>query len=151
MKKNIFYVTVCFTAVLFLLTSCEKEKDNAPPAKTKTELLISSPWKFQSASAAGVGDISGVPQLACFVDNTLTFTSPTAGNINEGSVVCSPSTAGAFTWNFTTSETVLVLSGPLIPGGTGTFNIVSLNETNLVVSQSVNFPPPTVITITFKH
>lgn len=151
MKKNIFFSVACFTAVLFLITSCEKEKKDTTPAKTKTELMTSSSWKFQSASAVGIGDISTAPQLACFVDNTLTFTSSTAGNISEGTVICSPTTAGAFTWNFTTNETILVLSGPLIPGGTGTFNIISLNETNLVVSQSVNFPPPTVITITFKH
>ena len=111
---------------------------------------MSSPWVFQSASAGGT-DVSNVPQLACFKDNTLTFTSSTAGNINEGANICAPSTAGAFTWNFTAGETVLNLSATIIPGGNSAFTIVSLNETNLVVSQNVNFPPLTLVTITFKH
>ncbi len=112
---------------------------------------MSSPWVFQSASASGMGDVSNAPQLACFKDNTLTFTSATAGNINEGTTVCSPSTAGPFTWNFTNNETELFLSGTLIPGGSGNYNIISLNATNLVVSQTVNFPPSVLVTVTFKH
>ncbi|HEV7780916.1 MAG TPA: lipocalin family protein [Chitinophagaceae bacterium] len=149
MKKYIFTPLLSLTLVLFALVSCDKD-DDTPAPKTKTELITSGTWKFQSASAGGV-DISTAPQIACFVDNTITFSSATAGSISEGAVICAPTTAGPFTWNFATGETELVLSGPLIPGGTNTFTIVSLNETNLVVSQNVNFPPPTLITITFKH
>lgn len=150
MQKRNFAIVICLSATIFL-ASCSKEDDNTPPPKTKTELITSSSWKFESANASGIGDVSNAPQLACFKDNILTFTSASAGNINEGVNICSPSTAGAFTWNFTTNETVLVLSGTIIPGGSGTFNIVSLNETNLVVSQTVNFPPSVLMTITFKH
>ena len=111
---------------------------------------MSSPWVFLSASASG-SDVSNAPQLTCFKDNIMTFTSATAGNINEGTTICAPSTAGPFTWNFSANETLLNLSGTIIPGGSGTFTVVSLNETNLVVSQNVNFPPSVLMTVTFKH
>jgi len=149
MKKFILTPIFSLTMVLFVLTSCDKDGDNTP-AKTKTELMTNGTWKFQSATAAGF-DISSAPQLACFIDNTITFSSVTAGNISEGAVICAPSTAGNFTWGFANGETEIQFSAPLIPGSSSTFTIVSLTETNLVLSQSVNLPPPTVVTVTFKH
>ncbi len=148
MKKQ--FALLAFIAVIFLLSSCAKEKNNAPVVKTKTQLLSQSPWLFQSAAAGGT-DISNAAQLLCFKDNIITFTNTNTGTIAEGALVCSPSTAGPFTWNFTTGETILVLSAPLFPGGSSTFNIVSISETNMVLSQDVNFPPLTLVTITFKH
>lgn len=150
MNKQFTYLVIVFAITLFTFSSCNKKDNNTTPAKTKTELITSSSWKFESATASGT-DVSNASQLACFKDNTITFSTATTGSINEGTVICSPTTAGPFTWNFTTNETVLVFSTPLISGGSSTFNITTLNATNLVLSQNVNFPPLTLVTITFKH
>jgi Lipocalin-like domain len=143
-------ITVC--AVLFI-AGCDKDEDNTPPPKTNTENISSASWKFQSASASGT-DISSNPLLACFVDNVITFNSNLTGIIDEATVVCSPTTAGNFTWGFLASETMLQLSTALFPGGSSTFTIVTLNGTNLVLSQNVVVPPsssPIPVTVTFRH
>jgi hypothetical protein len=152
MKRELISLFAAFTMLIVLNTSCDKEDDNNPnpTPKTKTQLISSSPWVFQSATASGT-DISNQPQLACFKDNSVTFTAAGMYTVNESTNVCSPSTAGTFAWSFQSAETVLQLASPLIPNGTGTFTIVSLNETNLVLSQDVNFPPLTTVVVTFKH
>lgn len=151
MQKRILAIVITLSATLFL-ASCGKEGDNTPAPKTKTELITSSPWVFLSASANST-DVSSAPQLACFKDNTITFTSSTAGNITEGTIICSPTTAGNFTWSFQSGETIVRLSAPLFPGGSNDFTLVSLNETNLVLSQAMTIPPigATTIQVTFKH
>ncbi|MBC7875407.1 MAG: lipocalin family protein [Ferruginibacter sp.] len=150
MNKNIFSLLTCFTAILFLSGSCGKDDD--PPAPTKTELITQSTWRFQSATYNGI-DVSTSPQLACFIDNTVIFT-PTNYTVSEGSVICSPTTAGTNTWTFQSGETVLAMGTTLIPGGSGTFTIVSLTSTNLVLQQTATIPPsptPGTVVLTFKH
>jgi len=150
MKKQFLSILSSLAFFMVILTGCKKEDNPAPATKTKTQLISQSPWIFQSAFA-GSSDVSNAPQLACFKDNIITFAANGTGTINEGSYICSPSTAGNFTWSFQTNETMLVLSAPLFQGGGGTFSLGSLTETNIVVSQDVNFPPPTTVTFTFKH
>lgn len=153
MKKLVLFTAITAGFASLLFTSCGKDDPDPAPQKTKTENISSSSWKFQSASASGT-DISSNPQLACFVDNVITFNSNLTGSIDEATVICAPSTAGAFTWSFQASETMLQLSQALFPGGTSTFTIVSLNETNMVLSQNVVIPPsssPIAVTVTFKH
>lgn len=152
-KQRLLWATI-MAFILLGAAGCGKdEADNTPPPKTNTENISASSWKFQSASAAGT-DISSNPQLACFVDNVITFNSNLTGSIDESAVVCAPSTAGAFTWSFQASETMLQLSTALFPGGSNTFTIVTLNGTNLVLSQNVVIPPsltPIAVTVTLKH
>ena len=148
-----------FTTSLFALAlvvlfagSCKKS-DTAPLPLTKTQLLSQSSWTFLSATASGT-DVTNNAALTCFKDNIITFSSNGSFTINEGINICSPSTAGSFTWSFQASETQLVLSAPLIPGGSSTFTLVTLNGTNLIISQNVTIPPsPTAIPVvfTFKH
>ena len=141
---NLIATTLIFVS---FFTSCMQEVT----VKTKTELITQSNWKFDNATATGFGDISNYPQLACFKDNTFTFAANGTLTVDEGANVCSPTTAGSYTWVFQSNETMLQLSAPIFPGGSTTFTIVSLTETNLVVSQDVNLPPTTTVTITFKH
>jgi Lipocalin-like domain len=151
MKKQLLFLLAIITAIVIYLPACQKD-DPATPA-TKTEIVTRSPWVFQSATASGT-DVSNTPQLACFKDNIITFSSNGNYTVNEGAVICAPSTAGTNTWSFQTNETQLVLAAALFPGGSGTFDIITLNETNLVVSQNVTIPPsPTAIQVifTFKH
>jgi predicted small lipoprotein YifL len=152
-KQRLLLLTViAFTLLSF--TGCGKDDPQpAPAAKTKTELITLSPWKFQSATASGT-DISAYPQLACYTDNVTTFASNLSFTINEGANICTPSTAGTFTWSFQSGETLLQLSIPIFAGGSTSFTIVSLNETNLVISQNVVIPPSPVaipVQFTFKH
>jgi hypothetical protein len=151
MKKQLTILITCLAGILTLFPGCKKESTPPPPPPTKTQMISQSPWLFLSATANGA-DATNSAQLACFKDNVITFTANGNGTISEGAVICSPDTSGPFTWNFTTGETVLVLSAALFPGGNTTFNITTLNGTNLVVSQTVNFlPPPSIVTVTFKH
>lgn len=145
----LFAVTVLISAAF--LSGCDKNDD--PPAKTKTELLVQAGWKFQSATASGT-DISSNPAITCIKDDVVTFTAAGGGTITEGAIVCSPTTANSFTWVFQDSETKLVMSSGLFPAGSGTFTIVALNETTLTLSQDVTIPPSPVavpVVATYVH
>jgi len=154
MQKQTFRFPLYISLLTLLLAaSCQKEEEEEVPP-TKTELIVSSGWKFDRATAGTYGDVSAYID-ACYKDNVITFSNGGTGTVNEATVICAPSTAGSFTWSFTNGETVLNTSSPLFPGGTGTFTIVTLNETNLVLSMPFTIPPPvsqTVVTeITLKH
>jgi len=133
------------------LSACKKGSDNNNP-KTNTDLLTQTSWKFSSASAPPFGDVSSqIPD--CYKDNSYTFVSNGTGSTDESANVCSPSTAGPFTWSFMNNETTLHISTPLFTGGSSDFTIVSLNETNLVVSQTMTIAPlpATTVQVTFAH
>ena len=158
MKKRLISLTSLVILVAILHISCSKEDDAAPAAKTKTELLTKATWKFEKAEAAIFGDISGNIE-DCNKDNTITFTS-TANNkgtgiADEGATKCNGANpqSTTFNWTLENNETKLVSDKPLFPGGSGEFTLVSLTETNLVVSQQMTIPPAptTMVTITLKH
>lgn len=152
MQKQLRYLAFLLTAFL-VITGCEKDKDPEPSGKTKTELITQASWKFQSANSSLLGDISTNPLLACYVDNIITFATNLSGTVSEGTVVCTNPAPATFTWAFQSNETVLHLNFTLFQGGSPDFTIVSLNETNLVLSQSVTIAPypAQTITVTFKH
>jgi len=148
--KQLKSTTLILMLVSLSFFACKKSSTSAP--KTKTELITQNSWKFDHASAAGIGDVSSfIPD--CYKDNVTVFATGGTGTISEEANVCSPSTAGSFTWEFQSNETVLHLSAALFSGGTGDFNLESLTETNLVVSQTMTIAPypSTTVTITFKH
>lgn len=136
MQKQLF--TLLFSAVIIAGgTGCQKE--SAAP-KTKTQLLTQASWKFSSASASGT-DITNNAAIACIKDDVITFTTSNTGTITEGTVICSPTTAGSFTWNFVSSETQLQMSSGIYPNGNGLFTITALTETSLTITQDVIIPP----------
>ena len=150
MKKNSWFLAIIAVLTLTVFISCDPDEPQAP---TQTELLASGAWKFQSATYAGI-DISTQPQIACFVDNTLTFTASNNYTVTEGTVVCTPSTAGNGTWAFKPVDS-LQFSTSLVPGvSAGAFKINSLTAVNLVLQQSVTIAPsptPQPLIVTFKH
>lgn len=152
MKKHLLSQIFLITLIVFAFAACDK--GGGEDQKTKTELITQSAWKFDKATAAGFGDVSSYVD-ACYKDNLITFASNLTGTVSEAAVVCSPSTAGNFTWAFQTNETILNISATLFPGGSSNFTLVTLNETNLVISQDVTLPPPVSITanvvFTLKH
>jgi hypothetical protein len=135
MRKQLF-LTMCFISFAFvIITGCGKDK--TPPAKTKTELISQSSWKFSAATVGG-SDVSGFIQ-ACQKDNTLVFVSAGTGTLDEGATKCNsgdPQTR-PFTWSFMTNETVLHVSTVFFTGGSSDFTLVTLSETQLIISQNV--------------
>jgi lipocalin-like protein len=127
---------MCFITLAFVfITGCGKDK--TPAAKTNTELISQSTWKFSAATVGG-SDVSGFIQT-CQKDNILVFAAAGTGTLDEGATKCNagdPQTR-PFTWNFMTNETVLHVSTVLFTGGSSDFTLVTLNETQLVVSQNV--------------
>jgi len=154
MKKVLSFASLVFLSFSLVFVSCSKDDDNSPAPKTKTELIAQSTWKFDKATAGLYGDISAYID-ACYKDNIFTFQSNGNGNVNEATVICSPTTAGNFTWSFQSNETILNVSASLLPTGSNNFNIVTLNETNFVLSQNVTLPAPinqtVLVEFTLKH
>jgi hypothetical protein len=149
MKKQ-FFLLISGICALLIIAACSKD-DNDTPAKTKTEMIATGSWSFDKA-LSGSTDISGFVN-ACYKDNIVTFTSSGTGTV-QNTIVCTPmdNTPSTFTWSWQTNETILSLNAALFPGGTGTFNLVSLSETSLVVSQVVDFGSgPTNVTFYYKH
>jgi hypothetical protein len=146
MNKLILFAALCFSALLF--NSCDKT-DEAPP--TNTDYITKSSWKFSSAKAGGFDVTAQVP--ACFKDNTMTFAINGTGTISEGASVCAPAAPTSFTWTFQNNGTQINLSVPIITGGSTLFTIVTLNDINLVVSQTMTIAPnpPTNVELTFIH
>ena len=147
MKK----ITTCFSCLLIMLIfffgSCNKNDD--PPQPTKTELLTHSSWKFKSATEATFGDVSvNIP--ACYKDNLNLFVANGTGSVDESTNVCSPSSAGPFTWNFQMNETKLFISTVLFQNGSQTFDFVSVSETELVLFQQITPPLSQTLNITFR-
>ena len=136
MQKQYFTLVLIAAAFITAGTGCKKDAD----PKTKTQLLTQASWKFSTASASGT-DITNNAAIACIKDDVITFTSSNTGTITEGTIVCSPTTAGSFTWSFQTSETQLQMSSGIYPSGSGLFTITALTETSLTITQDVVIPP----------
>ena len=151
MKKQLSILTAFFAMSLFILSSCSSKDDPTPAPKTKTQLVTQSSWKATSATVSG----TAYPLPACVTDNIYVFTTAGTGTINESTVVCAGAAAGTtpFTWSFQAGETSIQLSAPLISGGLNSITIISLTETELVVSFPYSPGPGVTVTIvvTFQH
>lgn len=147
MIKRLVSFAGLFTLVAMFNINCSKNDDPEPPAaKTKTELITKASWKYEKIEPA-----LAESYIECFKDNTTTFTADGKGTCPDAGVQCNPPT-GNFNWNFMSNETMLHLDATLLPAGSNDFTIVTLNETNMALSQSVTSPlGPVVVTITFKH
>lgn len=153
MKKHFTYLLAIYTLIIVAMPACDKNDDDDPKPKTKTELITASNWKFSSATVAGFGDVSAFLQ-GCQKDNTALFVTGGTGTIDEGATKCSggdPQTS-PFTWNFQDSETKLFISAVLFTGGSNLSTIVTLTETQLVVSQEIIIGgTPRQAVVTFIH
>lgn len=137
MLKRLISIASLLILIAILHINCGKDDNPPPAAKTKTELISNASWKFSDATVNGLS-VKGFLQ-ACQKDNILTFLSAGTGTADEGAAKCDPSDpqTNPFTWSFQTNETVLFVSTPFFTGGNSTFTIVSLTETELVVSQNI--------------
>jgi hypothetical protein len=152
MKKQFVPLAVVFILAALIFSSCGKD-DNVITLKTNTQLLTQGTWKFKSATIGG-SDASASFQT-CQKDNIMTFVAAGTGNVDEGTTKCSagdPQT-NSFSWNFQTSETILFISTTLFTGGNNTFTLVSLTETELILSQGISVGPGPIqlAVVTFIH
>jgi Lipocalin-like domain len=151
-KQRLLWATIA-AFVLLAVTGCDKDDDDQPAAKTKTELITTSTWKFSSATVGG-SDVSAFLQT-CQKDNILTFVATgLTGTVDEGATKCNagdPQTS-PFTWSFASGETQVNISATLFTGGSSTFTLVSLSETQLVLSQNITVGGTTQnAVVTFVH
>lgn len=151
MKKQLSFLLVLIASNFFIFSSCNKDDVPTPTPKTKTQLLTQGTWKYKSAT------VGGVPYTiqACIQDNIYTYMVAGTGTIDEGATKCNagdPQTT-SFTWNFQASETILYISTILFPGGSNTFTLVSLTETEAVISQGITIGggPTQNVVVTFQH
>ena len=150
MKKQTWIFPVITIFFIFCFAACSKDPVHV---KTNTELVSQSTWKFDNAKVGGT-DVSAFVQ-ACQKDNIITFVSTGSGTLDEGASKCNsgdPQTT-PFTWNFTSGETVLHVSTILFTGGSSDFTIVTLSETQLILSQNITITGMGTqnAVITFKH
>lgn len=148
MKKRPYLKLTLPLVLLFLFSGCKK--DSAP--KTPEDHLKAGVWILVSASANGTDVTSMIPN--CVKDNETVFQSGSVGYTLEKTDVCAPSYETTFTWTLQNNNTTLNMSANLIPGGSGTFTVVTINETNLVLSQESSLipsPTPVVVVATFQH
>jgi hypothetical protein len=136
--KRLNLVVFVALSISVLFAACSKSDSNNTP-KTKTQLLTQASWKFSTATVGGT-DVSSVLN-SCQKDNILTFSATGGtGTLDEGATKCSvsdPQTQN-FTWSFTNNEGTLHVSQVFFTGGSSDFTIVSLTDTQLVVSQVVS-------------
>ena len=135
--KPYFLILACMA-----LVSCKKSSDTP----TKTQQLTSADWKYDSG---GISDANGniivdfsttgtIP--ACSLDNTIHFESNGTGTVYENTNVCSGAPAStAFTWNFSSNETILNLSVGAIAGIGGNFGIKELSGTKLSLLKDTTY------------
>jgi hypothetical protein len=152
-----------FLFSLLVLGGCQKDDSSGSTPKTKTELITSSSWKYNDAKIDADNNGTGDQPIpagfveACQLDNTITFTSNGSGSIDEGPTKCDAADPQSlpFTWSFTSNETIINFSSAVFAGIGGDFKIVSLTETELIISQQVSVLPPPLPAVTviasFKH
>lgn len=151
-KQNTLFAIVALTAIFFF-PSCQD--DEGFVLKTKTDLIVQGSWSFEKATTGNPPIDVSIQIPACYKDNVVSFTANGNGSV-QNTVPCTPTdtTPATFTWSFQTNESVLSLNAPLFPGGSSSFNIVTLSETSLVISQDVIVPPattPTNVVFYYKH
>ncbi len=159
MKKQLFLPLL---SILFLAPFVACDKDDDDDEKTKTELVSQGSWKYESAMVDsdnnGTGD-SPVPAsfiAACQTDNVITISANGTGTIDEGATKCNvgdPQTS-PFTWVWGNNETTVTFNTAIFAGASGEFKVLSVTETNLVMSKQVTVPSipfPVTVIATFKH
>lgn len=133
--------------ISLILSSCQKEKEEEPQL-TKKEMLAQK-WKVSDLLAPGGSSVINmdIDEIKCLKDNIFTLSANDAYTIDEGSVVCDPSSAGQGTWMLTDNDTKLKFT-PDDGGDPLIFTLVELNSTTLKVSYEItDIPLPGIYTI----
>lgn len=131
MKRNIFTMMVAALVSLFALTSCEKE-----PAE-----LIVGKWTVTAVSLGYGGITMDIDPSETGMDASYTFNADGTGYAYEADADWS--TEAAFTYMVLTSGDKQILS-MTIEGETANFDILTLDDNNLVLYREENQDGQTV-------
>lgn len=131
MKRNIFTMTVAALVSLFVLTSCEKE-----PAE-----LIVGKWTVTAVSLSYGGISMDIDPSEAGMDASYTFNADGTGYAYETDADWS--TEATFTYMVLTSGDKQILS-MTIEGETANFDILTLDDNNLVLYREENQDGQTV-------
>jgi hypothetical protein len=152
MKKYLVFLSTILFALAFTFSACSKDdSDNNNNQKSKEELIAQGSWKYKSASNNG-NPYTGF--LSCQTDNVLDFNLNGTGVSDEGSTKCNaadPQTI-PYTWSLINNKTEIQLSASLFTDTGTTITLVSVTETQLVVTIGVATPGPVLLVqVTFEH
>lgn len=131
MKRNIFTMMVATLVSLFALTSCEKE-----PAE-----LIVGKWTVTAVSLSYGGVSMDIDPSETGMDASYTFNADGTGYAYEADA--DESAEAAFTYMVLTSGDKQILS-MTIEGETANFDILTLDDNNLVLYREENQDGQTV-------
>jgi hypothetical protein len=137
---------ILFWGLTLYLTACQKEQKE-DPEPTKKELLVNK-WKVSDVLAPGGISVIDQPfeQITCLKDNIFTIAANDTYTIDEGAVVCDPSSAGNGSWTLIESDSKLKFT----PDGGGDpliFTLIDVNSATLKVSYELTDPLPGVYTV----
>lgn len=147
-------------ASCFVLFSCKKDNNNSNQS-TKTQLLTTGSWKYDSGGADldhnGSIDLTleflnAVP--SCLLDNIVTFKTDGSGVNDEGASKCDPSSpqTTSFNWNFVNNENAVNISGSGFAGASGQFQIKELSSTKFTFTKDTTFNNiPATLIVNLKH
>ncbi len=155
-----FQIAALFFLMIF--TACGKK--NPAGEITKTVLISSSVWKYDTAGIDINGDGTTESPLpapydvpACSKDNLITFNSDKTGKVDEGATKCDatdPQTE-PFKWEFVNNETEITFSTAIFTGLEGSVKILELTATKFRLSKQVTIPGgipiPVTVIVSLKH
>jgi hypothetical protein len=147
--------------VLLAFFSCKKDdSSSAGTTTTKTTILAEQSWKFNNAgldpNKDGTIDADVSDQVpACLKDNSVTFSTNGNGSVDEGATKCNttdPQTL-AFTWSFSSNETMINITGNAIAGKGGQYKILALSNTQFTLTKDTIVPiiGQTAFIVNLKH
>lgn len=139
MKKNILsgkYIMLPLLFWAFAFVSCKKDKNEDEKEPTKKELL-SNKWKVSDVkNEDGTSVINfPVPQIVCLKDNIFTLKADDTYTIDEGTVVCEPSTAQSGTWSLTGNDAKIQFTPS--DGDPLTVDLIEVNTTSLTIAYAI--------------
>lgn len=157
--------TLALILIGFVAFSCQKDGgDDTGGTKTKTDLITSAAWKYDTAAidlnndgktdqALPAGTIEN-----CDRDNTITLKKDGTGTVDEGGSKCNASDPQqtAITWQFKNNETVINIPDTVYGSISGDINILELTDTKLrlmkPIQESIGGIPVTFyVIVTLKH
>ena len=154
-----YLVGILMIGSLYLQSSCSK--DDEPAGPSKTELIVSSAWKYNTSGVDVNNDgfiDAPAPQgyiMDCDKDNTLTFKNDGTGTLDEGGTKCDPTNpqTSPYAWSFRNGETYINFPVALMTGFNGDVKILKLTSTELNLSKEVNVGTPNsiYIVVQLKH
>lgn len=126
------------------IVSCKKDDNNSAPV-TATDLIATGTWQIDTIGFDS--DNNGTIDFpfpggfqACELDNTLTFQDTThTGLYDEGALKCDVSDPQTvpFQWELKNNDSTINFSGDLPAEIQGDFSILSLTNTQFIVSKRV--------------